>query len=143
RGQRQIASCHVGIVGLGGLGSHVAQQLAHLGVVTYTLVDADVVTVSNLNRLIGATSEDAARRTPKVDVVQREIRSLQPTAVIHAIRAVTENPNASDALGRAGIVFGCVDSDEPRVHLTGLCARERKSYVDIATEIAPDGSWYG
>ena len=40
-GQHSIASSSVGIVGLGGLGSHVAQQLAHLGVVSYILVDSD------------------------------------------------------------------------------------------------------
>ena len=50
-GQEKIAAARVAIVGLGGLGSHVAQQLAYLGVRSLVLVDGDCVTRSNLNRL--------------------------------------------------------------------------------------------
>ncbi|MCA1736308.1 MAG: ThiF family adenylyltransferase [Actinobacteria bacterium] len=43
-GQQKIAATAVAIVGLGGLGSHVAQQLVHLGVIRFALIDDDVLT---------------------------------------------------------------------------------------------------
>src|SRR5438132_536319 len=58
-GQKRVESRGVAIVGAGGLGSHVAQQLAYLGTRHFLLVDADRVRVSNLNRLVGATQDDA------------------------------------------------------------------------------------
>ncbi len=65
-GQRRIAQTKVAIVGLGGLGSHVAQQLAYLGVADYALVDPDIVTDSSLNRLVGAIDADVAEEMKKI-----------------------------------------------------------------------------
>jgi len=134
-GQRRIADCTVGIVGLGGLGSHVAQQLAYLGTTTYTLVDPDVVDTSNLNRLIGATSSDASSSVPKVVVADRLIRTVQEAAEIQRIEAPIESAEAVDALGSVDVAFGCVDGDAPRLQLTDLCSRARRPYVDIASEV--------
>ena len=62
----------VGVVGLGGTGSAVAQQLAHLGVTKYTLIDRDDIDVTNLNRLIGARRrrhrKDEGQRCPSNDL---------------------------------------------------------------------------
>ena len=52
-GQHSLANSTVGVVGCGGTGSHVALQLAHLGVGRLVLVDHDVVEQSNLSRLVG------------------------------------------------------------------------------------------
>ncbi len=62
-GQRLIGETKVTIVGLGGLGCHIAQQTAYLGVVDYRLVDGDHVTESSLNRLVGARPDDVDERT--------------------------------------------------------------------------------
>src|SRR5438270_12650124 len=77
-GQQRIAATRVAIVGLGGLGSHVAQQLAYLGVVRYGLIDGDVVTESSLNRVVGAVPRDVLAMTPKVQSARRLIKSIQP-----------------------------------------------------------------
>ena len=52
-GHKRIASSRVAIVGLGGIGSIVAQQLAHLGVQDVVLIDDDPIEDTNLNRLVG------------------------------------------------------------------------------------------
>ena len=62
-----------GIVGLGGGGSHVAQQLAHIGIGNLALFDPDHIELPNLNRTVGATSADADNGTPKVRVAKRMI----------------------------------------------------------------------
>lgn len=86
-GQRRLQALRVAVVGLGGLGSHVVQQLAYLGVLKYVLVDGDVVTPSSLNRLIGAVEGDVAERRPKVEVAKRVITTVQPSADVHPVRS--------------------------------------------------------
>ena len=54
--EERIARCTVAVPGLGGGGSHVVQQLAHIGFQNYIIYDGDRVEESNLNRLVGAKS---------------------------------------------------------------------------------------
>src|SRR3546814_8494235 len=72
----RLRAVTIGIVGLGGGGSHVVQQLAHLGIGCFVCVDPDIVEDSNLNRLVGATAADAENATPKADVDERMVRGL-------------------------------------------------------------------
>ena len=58
-GQAELANCRVAILGLGGIGSLVAEYLARLGVGHFLLVDDDLVEESNLSRIVGAVSSDA------------------------------------------------------------------------------------
>ena len=84
-GQEKISSTRVAIVGLGGLGSHVAQQLAYLGVQSFVLIDGDHVSRSNLNRLIGATEDDVRFNRLKVAVGARMIKAIQHDASIETL----------------------------------------------------------
>lgn len=75
-GQQKIAKTRAVIVGLGGLGSHVAQQLAYLGVKRFALIDGDKVDRTNLNRLVGASEYDLGRE--KVAVLAELVERIQP-----------------------------------------------------------------
>ena len=77
-----MAAIEVGIAGLGGGGSHVAQQLAHVGVGTFVPVDHDIVEEKNLNRLVGATAEDAKAGAAKTAVAERMIKGVNPAALV-------------------------------------------------------------
>lgn len=57
-GQRILGRTSVGIVGLGGTGSIVAEQLAYLGVRSFVLIDDDLLAATNLNRVVGTVSDD-------------------------------------------------------------------------------------
>ena len=145
-GQTHIADAAVAIVGLGGLGSHVAQQLAYLGVVDYVLIDDDTVSSSNLNRLIGAVETDAAQDISKVAVAERLIRSVQPESVIVTDSRRLSSPDDSAVLDSATTVFGCVDDDLERLHLTEICTSRAKPYFDLATDVGEESegdAWYG
>lgn len=137
-GQAKISATRVAIVGLGGLGSHVAQQLAYLGANSYALVDFDHVTESSLNRLVGATDEDIAARTPKIDVAERVITGVQPDATINRIGQPLTARAAVEAIANADVVFGCVDRDIHRLDLSDITARHAKPYFDLATDTAGD-----
>lgn len=135
-GQAKIAATRVVIVGLGGLGSHVAQQVAYLGVADYVLVDFDIVTDSSLNRLVGAADADIAAKTKKIVVAERTIKTVIPSATVETIDGKVTDPATEDAIARADVVFGCLDRDLHRLELTELCARYAKRYFDLATDTA-------
>ena len=139
-GQAKIAKSKVGIVGLGGLGSHTAQQLAYLGVLDYALVDADDVTESNLNRLIGAVPEDIG--TEKVAIAERMIKGIQPVARVTTITAMVPGDEISDALADRSCIFGCLDHETPRLQLTEFAASRGIVYIDAASDV-DDGEFGG
>jgi len=135
-GQRRIAGVKVGIVGLGGVGSFVAQMLAYLGVQEFVLVDDDIIEESNLNRLIGASIEDAKNRTPKVDITKRVINSINPAAKVMQLFKNLRSEEAIDSLCQISeIIFACVDNDSSRLILTEFAAAYNKTLIDSGTEI--------
>src|ERR1041385_736535 len=71
--QRDLGRLRVGIVGLGSVGSILAESLARTGVRHLTLIDFDVIKNHNLDRTAGARPQDAKRKTPKVLVAQRNL----------------------------------------------------------------------
>lgn len=143
QGQRRIGECTIGVVGLGGLGCHVAQQTAFLGVGRFIFIDHDLVTMSSLNRLIGAT-EDDVDKTPKVKIAERVVLSVQPMARVTALTSAIGDEVAKTALQAVDLIFGCVDNDVARLALTEFAAAGRKPYLDVASDIGEDGGlWYG
>lgn len=145
-GQNAIARAKVGIVGLGGIGAFVAQMLAYLGAKELLLVDGDIIEESNLNRLIGATAEDAKNRLPKVDAAQRAVNAINPQAQVVKIFKNLLTDEAIDSLIQApDIIFGCVDNDGARLVLTELAAAYNKTLIDCGAEIVnnPDFQEFG
>jgi molybdopterin-synthase adenylyltransferase len=138
-GQAKIAETKVAIVGLGGLGSHVAQQLAYLGVADYALVDFDTVTDSGLNRLVGAVDADVPAETKKIAAAERTIKAVKPDAVVVCVDGRLAEGATEPAVARADVVVGCLDRDLHRLELTELCARYAKPYFDLATDTADEG----
>jgi len=146
-GQRKIVATTAAIVGLGGLGSHVVQQLAYLGVISYVLIDDDMVTESSLNRVIGAVPQDVSSKTAKVRVAEQLIKSIQPEAAISMQEVrVTRSPAdaAAVSIQKVNVVFGCLDRESPRLFLTDLCSSFKITYFDLATDTGgEDEDWYG
>lgn len=144
-GQRRLQAQRAAVAGLGGLGSHVAQLLAFLGVANYILIDGDVVETSNLNRLIGATPDDARSSTPKVQVASRMIRSIQPDAAIQAFQTPLQELDLPALFGSVDVVFGCVDNDSARLILVEITSRNDLLFLDLASDAGEqDGFlWYG
>ncbi len=141
-GQHVIRKTRVTIVGCGGLGSHIAQQLSYLGIPTVALVDADRVEWSNLNRLIGAVPADAREHRLKVRVLERTILSVLPDATVQAIPTTACDKRVFDAISRSDVVFGCVDNDAARLVLTHACSVYGVPYFDTASDIV-DGEYGG
>lgn len=137
-GQERIAAAKVGIIGLGGIGSQVAQSLAYLGVQTFLVVDDDIVEKSNLNRLIGSIPTDAEEGRLKVDVAERMIQQITPKAMVRKLPSNLRNAEVMDGLTGMDYLFGCVDNDSARLILSELAAAFEIPLVDSGSEIQPE-----
>lgn len=143
RGQAQVKATRVGIVGLGGVGSAVAQQLALLGVRDFVLVDGDTLEESNLNRFVGANWQDTARRRRKTDIVKNILMDLDPLYMNIAVHAACFPTAPSvDALKTCDVVFGCTDNHGSRLLLNNFAVQYMLPYIDIGVGIntQPDGT---
>ena len=131
--ERTLADTRVLVVGLGGGGSHIAQQLAHLGVGHIALVDPQNIEASNLNRLIGATDADVQAGTPKVDIARRLIKGIRPWIDVE----VSQTPwQASDHLLRsAHVVSGCLDGFRQRMYLESAARSFLLPFIDIGMDV--------
>jgi len=139
-GQDRISESTVAVIGVGGLGSQLVQQLAYLGVRRFTLIDADRVATSNLNRLIGAAAPDVGAW--KVEIAARVITAVEPTAEIACERQPFTGKDLS-AIASADVVFGCVDEDPPRLEILRSASAYALAYVDLASDITPEGEFGG
>ncbi len=127
------------IAGNGGTGSHVAQQLAFLGVRKFGLIDADHATKSSRNRLIGMRPADVAAKTPKVVIAERIIREIEPEAEINAINDTFLSEAGAAEMTKASVIFGCVDRDGARLLLNEFACAYDLPYFDLATDTDKEG----
>jgi hypothetical protein len=128
-----FAGIRVGVVGAGGGGSHVCQQLAHLGVGDLTVFDPDLLEETNLPRTVGATEQDVVHQRPKVEIVERVANAIQQTGVVHAYRTRwQDNP---EALRRCQLVIGATDTFAERRELEVACRRFLIPYLDIGMDV--------
>lgn len=138
--ERVLRERRVGVIGLGGGGSQVVQQLAHVGVGALTVVDDDVVEEHNLNRLVGATADDARRATRKVDVAQRLARGINPRVDILPVAAKWQE--RGELLRDCDVIFGCVDSYGARSELEATCRRFLLPYIDVGMDVTAVEDWF-
>ena len=132
---RILANAHIGIVGLGGGGSHLVQQLSHAGICHITAYDGDRIDAegSNLNRTVGAREGDVTAQTLKIDVARRLFAGLHGGGVFQGYSCRwQENPLP---LRACDLVFGCVDSIAERHQLEAACRRFLMPYIDLGMDV--------
>jgi hypothetical protein len=139
-GQDRLAATQVAVVGVGGLGTHVVQQLALLGVGHITLIDKEEIDETNLNRYVGVHHNDPIPGTRKKDIGKRLIGEINPDIHVVDIPASLISEEAFTAIIQADYVFGCLDNEGARMILNELCTAYSKPYIDLASDIIPDES---
>lgn len=128
-GQELISRLNVGIVGLGGTGSSVAEQLAREGVRRYALVDHDRFEPSNKTRLYGSYA--AHKNEKKVDIVKRNIQKITPGAEVLVIPKTVIAQEVMNALKDCDVVFSCSDKHAPRSVLNELSYQYYIPVIDV------------
>lgn len=128
-----LASATVGIIGLGGGGSHIVQQLAHLGFQRFVLYDAQEIESTNLNRLVGATEADIRASRRKVDIAERLVKGIREHASVQ--KTAKRWQDEPRPLRSCDLVFGCVDGFDERRQLETTCRRYLIPLVDIGMDV--------
>lgn len=128
-----LRAAKVAIIGLGGGGAHVAQQLAYVGLGHIQLYDPDRVDYSNLNRLVGATPDDARLHELKVKVAQRMVLAVNPEA--HTEIFASKWQLAASPLREADVVISCLDSYAGRQDIESTARRFLTPLIDIGMDV--------
>lgn len=130
-----LMSCHVMIVGLGGLGGHVANHLVRLGVQHLSLVDSDRYVLSNLNRQLFSTQADIGDY--KVNVVCRGLKQINPDLVITSYRNDIRRVDP-EWFETPDYMIDCTDNPETKRYLHELSKRWQIPVLHGAC-----AGWYG
>jgi molybdopterin-synthase adenylyltransferase len=135
-----LRSIRAAIIGLGGGGSHIAQQLAHIGVGNLFLIDPDTIDKegTNLNRLIGGTEKDVEEETLKVEIAKRLISSVDSKIQVHTF--ATPWQDNLPLLRDADVVFGGIDGLLQRRDIESATRRYMTPYIDIGMDVHEIGS---
>jgi hypothetical protein len=139
-GQAKLHGAKIAVVGAGGGGSHVIQQLAYLGVGEIVAVDPDVYQDSNRHRLVSGLRADLGR--PKVDIFHRLVKKIGLGGRVRRVRAAVPDGYAVEALRTCDVIIGCVDTLFARSDLQELASRYLIPYIDIGAtvRVVPEAS---
>ena len=125
----RIRSAHVLVVGTGGVGAYAAEMLCRAGVGHLTLVDADTVSPSNINRQLLALHSTVGRS--KVGVLAERFRDINPEVQL-TLREEYLTPESVDALLDAApyaYIIDAIDTIQPKVALLAACIRRRQPVI--------------
>jgi hypothetical protein len=112
--QHDLARLRVGIVGLGSVGSIVAETLARIGIQRVTFIDADKIEQRNLDRTLGAAAKDVG--SYKVHVAERQALRAHTAGVfeVDAVPVHVQAPAGHAAVLNCDVIICCVDRPWPR-----------------------------
>jgi hypothetical protein len=134
-GQNLLSNATIGVVGLGGGGSHVVQQLTLMGVGKLVLVDNDKVEEENRHRLIGGRPADSKEGVRKIEVMKRLVSESNPSVASVCCADRFPSDKATRLLKECDVLVGCVDTLTARKELQNFAWRYLIPYVDIGLSI--------
>jgi molybdopterin/thiamine biosynthesis adenylyltransferase len=135
--QRVLGDLRVAVVGCGGTGSAVVEQLVRLGVRDFVLVDPDDLSKSNVTRVYGSRLTDVGRA--KVDVLADHVEDVMgPEVTIRRITSTITARKTACALLGADILFGCTDDNAGRLVLSRLSSFMLTPVIDCGVLLSSD-----
>jgi len=126
RGQGLIRAGRVLVVGLGGLGSPIAQYLAAAGVGMLGLVDGDAVELSNLQRQVIHTTADIGR--PKVVSAAQKIAALNPDVTVKTYQRRVQAGELTEIVRDYDFVIDATDNFPTKYAINDVCVAEGKPF---------------
>jgi molybdopterin/thiamine biosynthesis adenylyltransferase len=134
--QLALLRSRVVILGVGGLGGYLVEELARLGTGTLVVVDPDTFEEHNLNRQILASPANLG--LPKVDAAVERVASINPAVRVIPVRSSFTRENGRDLLTGADAVVDALDTVTARMDLARVCAEMGIPMVHGAI-----AGWYG
>lgn len=142
----RLRQSHVLVVGLGGVGAYAAEMIARAGVERLTIVDADVVSPSNINRQLVALHSTIGQ--PKAEILAKRLRDINPDIQLTVIQEYIKDEATDNLLDReprydfvvdaidtlapkVNLIKGCIDRNIPLVSSMGAGAKTDPILVEI------------
>ena len=136
-GLEKLTNANVMVVGLGGVGSFAAEFLARAGVGKMTIVDGDVVDITNVNRQLPALHSTVGR--PKVEIVGDRLMDINPELKLTRLEEFLSPERAFELISEDyNYVLDCIDSLTPKLNL--IIAAKRKK-VKIISNMGAGGKF--
>jgi adenylyltransferase/sulfurtransferase len=128
-GQQRLRDAHALLVGCGALGSVIADSLARAGVGRLTIVDRDVVEITNLQRQVLFDEADVEAAVPKAIAAQSKLARINSEITVTACVDDFSHRNAERLLGDADVIVDGLDNFETRYLLNDLAVARERPYV--------------
>lgn len=126
--QSVLGELRVAVVGCGGTGSAVTEQLARLGVRHLQLFDPDKLSASNLTRVYGSYADHVGK--PKVTVMASHVARIAPDAKVVVVQAPITQQHTAKQLLDADVIFGCTDDNAGRLVLSRIATYFMTPIID-------------
>ncbi|MFZ4857898.1 MAG: HesA/MoeB/ThiF family protein [Desulfuromonadaceae bacterium] len=126
----------VAVIGCGGLGGYVVEELARLGVGRIVSIDPDVFEEHNLNRQLFSTPANLGRA--KVEAAAARVREINPAVTLTAIQEAFSPANGGELLNGCRVVVDALDSIQVRLELAEVCSTMNMPLVHGAI-----AGWFG
>jgi molybdopterin/thiamine biosynthesis adenylyltransferase len=131
--QKLLHGLHVGIVGLGGTGSAVCEQLIRLGVAKLTVCDPQTFESTNINRVYGSGMSDDG--TQKTHIAERQAANVGIGTVVRPLVGAATDLWVAEELKECDLIFGCTDDEWGRAVLTKMAAYYLIPVFDMGVQI--------
>ena len=128
-GQKALLPAKVVLVGVGALGSHIADSLVRAGVGHLALADRDYIELNNLQRQALFDEQDIAQNLPKAEAAARKLRQINSTVDVEP-RVMDVNPdNVEELVAGANLVLDGTDNFSTRYLLNDVCVKHNIPWV--------------
>jgi len=122
-GQLALLNSAVAVIGCGGLGTHVADNLTRAGVGRLRLVDRDRAELSNLQRQLLFDEKDAAASLPKAEAAARKLRTINSQVQVEPLIAEVGQDNVERIVGDVDVVLDGSDNFDTRYLINDACVK--------------------
>ncbi|MCQ2271628.1 MAG: tRNA threonylcarbamoyladenosine dehydratase [Bacteroidales bacterium] len=128
---KRLQQAHVLVVGIGGVGAYAVEQLGRAGIGEMTLVDADNVELTNLNRQLPALHSTLGK--PKVEVMCQRLYDINPDIKLHPVHEFLRDERTIELLSSTHFdyVVDAIDSLSPKVYLIYHSLQQQLPLVSV------------
>jgi hypothetical protein len=140
-GQAILRKTKVSVIGLGGVGSLVAEYVARLGIGELILVDPDRIEETNLSRVVGATAADVEAKLHKTQIAFRHLREARPDLRISVVADDVAKRSVATIVRDCDFIFLAADSQRARLVVNALAHQYYIPIVQLGAKVqsGPDG----
>lgn len=127
-----LTNAHFAVIGLGGVGTWVAEALARSGVGELTLIEMDEVCITNTNRQSHALQSTIGQS--KNQVISQRLCDINPELIIHSVEDFIDDQNMKDLIGRQHhVVIDAIDAAHLKARLVAYCLAIKVRLITIGS----------